>query len=176
MKPADEIAKLVHRVQKGDLLAAELLYERYAPGMYLVSYRITNHRTTSEDILQDAFAKSFTKLDTLKDKKRYGGWLKQMVVNGSIDAVRKNRNWESIEDQYHLADESEPKEEIPAVTKDAIYIAIGKLPEKCRTVFTLYLIEGYTHKEVGEMLGLAISTSKSQYQYALKLLRKILKK
>lgn len=175
MKPTDEITTLVQRVQRGDLLAAELLYERFAAAMFLVSHRITNHRTTSEDILQEAFAKSFTKIETLKDRKRYGGWLKQMVVNGSIDAVRRSRQWESLEGQYHLTDESEATEEIPAATTEAIHKAISELPEKCRTVFSLYLIEGYTHKEIGEMLSLATSTSKSQYQYALKLLRQKLK-
>lgn len=171
MKPTDDIANLAQRVQKGDLLAAELLYERYASAMYLVSHRITNHKVSTEDILQEAFAKSFTKISSLKDKKRYGGWLKKMVVNASIDYVKKNRNWERLDTQYDLAAEVE-EEAIPNVSMEQIQKAIAKLPEKCRMVFTLYLLEGYTHEEVGGMLGVATSTSKSQYRYALKLLRR----
>ncbi len=173
MRPATEISELVKRVQKGDMLAAELLYERYAVAMYLVSFRITNNKETSEDILQEVFVKSFTCLNNLKDKNRYGGWLKRMIVNASIDAVKAKRNWENIDDHYELTEEEE--EAIPGISPEVINRAITALPEKCRTVFSLYLIEGYSHAEVADLLDIALSTSKSQYQYALKLLRKMLK-
>lgn len=174
MEARTNIADLALRVKKGDMLAAERLYENYAPGMLLISQRITNDRMTSEDILQESFVKSFTKIEKLKEPAKYGGWLKQMVINASITSVKKKKSWIEIDDRIDLEEEVE-EEKIPKATTDAIHRAIKELPDRCRTVFSLYLIEGYTHAEVAETLDVSVSTSKSQYRYALKLLRSKIK-
>jgi len=157
-------------MQAGDQLAAERLYQRFSGAMLLVSTRITQDRMASEDILQEVFLKSFTRIESLQDKSRYGGWLKRMIVNASIDYVKNRKDWKVIDEDYELPDEKN-EAEIPGINADQIEAAIGKLPPKCRTVFSLYLIESYSHAEVAELLHISLSTSKSQYQYALKLLR-----
>jgi RNA polymerase sigma-70 factor (ECF subfamily) len=139
--------------------------------MLTVSYRITNDLQESEDILQESFLQSFSRIGQLKAPKRYGHWLSRIVVNNSLKSRRKKLRFEVLDDLPDSATEMGNgwyRQLPPAVVGQAIQ----ELPEGARTVFTLYLMEGYKHQEVAETLGINLSTSKSQYRYALKLLKK----
>lgn len=162
------------RLSSGDDLAAEMLYEQFSNQMYALSYGITQDKMAAEDILQEAFTKSFLGIAGLREASRYGGWLKRMVVNGSIDWLKRRPQWDELDMGQHEMAQSDG-EAVPAVSTEEIHRGIASLPAKCRLVFTLYLIEGHTHKVVAEMIGISISTAKSQYAYALKLLRKKIK-
>lgn len=170
MKELSYISSLVHQVKKNDVTAMRSLYEAFAKDMMATSQRITNQKADSEDILQEAFISSFQKIDQLKDGAKYGGWLKQIVINKSLTLVKKKRNYASLE-SIDIADEKEETFSLQGVGFEKIKEAIHDLPNGSREIFSLYLLEGYKHKEIAEHMNISVSTSKSQYRYALKLLR-----
>ena len=167
------IASLVVKVKKGDRLAMRSLYECYCKSMMATSLRITNSLPDSEDILQEAFMSSFQKIHSLHSPKRYGGWLKQIVVNGSLKFVQKRREFIEIGENEVIEQEVELCGQKPDIVE--IKHLIQQLPDGAREVFSLHLLEGYKHREIAQMLDIALSTSKSQYRYALKLLTQKLK-
>lgn len=173
MKNSNYIAALVKRAKKKDLLAQRTLYELFAKEMLTVSVQLTNNQEEAKDILQEAFLTSFLKIKQLKEPTYYRAWLKKIVINASLKAVKARTRFEDVE---LLSNESIPVNEpdffdIPI---EKIQESIQKLPDGCRQIFTLYLLEEYKHKEIAALLDISVSTSKSQYQYALKLLRQTL--
>ena len=170
-----DLAELVERVKKRDMLAMKILYKNSSNAMMTLSRRITQNQAESEDILQEAYMKSFERISSLADPKTYYAWLKRIVINDSLTAVKKKRHFKEID---FVEIEIEPVEEswFQKVPMKEIKKAIMSLPHGSREVFTLYLMEGYKHREIAEMLNISLSNSKSQYQYALKLLRKKLEK
>ena len=173
MDQLKNIATLVNRVKKKDVAAMQALYQHYSRGMLASSYRITNDLQESEDILQEAFLKSFQKINQLKDGTKYGGWLKRIVVNQSLVHVKKRIHFQEVDVTMNQAEEEEAW--YKGISFDKIEKAIQELPEGCRQIFSLYLLENYKHAEIAEYLQISVSTSKSQYRYALKLLREKLK-
>jgi len=164
------ITELVERAKQKDQLAMKLLYEKSAKQMFSLSYRITNNVEDSKDILQEAYLTTFQQLLKLKESKKYFGWLKRIVVNNSLKVAKTKIHFKEVEDFKQSMDEDDYSwySDFPS---GKLKIAIQKLPNGCREIFTLYLLEGYKHKEIAELLNIEIPTSKSQYQYALKLLK-----
>ena len=144
--------------------------------MFNVAFRITNNYVEAEDVLQEAFVRAFRKLDSFKGDSTFGAWLKRIVVNTSINQLRKKRaefvglEDERLEMQYEAEVERECQWDMKEIRK-----AIADLPEGYRVVFSLYCIEGYDHAEIGSILGISEATSKSQYSRAKKKLRETLK-
>lgn len=175
MERSHYIKSLVKQVKRNDVVAMRTLYENYAKEMLAVSFRITNNLQDAEDIIQDAFLKSFQKIEQLKEESKYGGWLKQIVVNKSLAALKKRINFTNIEIVEEWATEENDNDWYKGISFQKIKDAIQTLPDGSRQVFSLFLLENYKHKEIAEMLNISISTSKSQYRYALKLLKEKLK-
>ncbi len=155
--------------------AQKALYDRYAPKMMAVALRYASRFDEAQDILQDAFIKVF---DKIKDFKREGsleGWIRRITVNTALDAIRKKRkesDWVELEDvAFSLSSEDFTIEQIAA---DDIIKILQSIPFGYRVVFNMYAIEGYTHKEISEELGISISTSKSQYSRARNHMQKLL--
>lgn len=172
-----DIVELVERVKKKDTLAMKVLYDNAAKAMLTLSYRITKDRGLSENILQDSLLNSFDKIGSLEEPKKYYSWLKRIVVNNSLKAVKKVRRYETVEEYIDIEVEQEANAAwFMGIPLTRIKEAIAELPNGCREVFTLYLFEEYKHREIAELLEISLSNSKSQYQYALKLLRKNLLK
>lgn len=163
------ITSLVHRIKKKDILAMRSLYERYSKEMLATSYRITNDLQESEDILQEAFLDSFEKINQLKDYSKYGSWLKMIIVNKSLATIKKRVHFQDVELAEDIPDEDHDLSRSFSFAE--LQKVIQELPEGCRQVFSFYLLEDCKHKEIAEMLDISISTSKSQYRYAIKLLR-----
>ncbi len=170
-----DLVELVERVKKRDMLAMKILYKNSSSAMMTLSRRITQNQVESEDILQEAYMKSFEKISSLADPKTYYAWLKRIVINDSLTAVKKKRHYKEI-DLVEVKSEPADNSWFQKVPMVKIKEAIMSLPHGSREVFTLYLMEGYKHREIAEMLNISLSNSKSQYQYALKLLRKKLEK
>ncbi len=169
-----DIVELVLRVKRKDQLAMKLLYEKSAKAMFSLSLRITNNVEDSKDVIQEAYLVSFNKINTLSEPKKYYGWLKQIVVNASIKVAKSKMYYHELDDSVMIEESFHtPKGNISSKVLDE---AIKALPNGCREVLTLYLLEGYKHKEVADFLEIKVSTSKSQYSYALKLLRQNLEK
>ncbi|RZN83399.1 MAG: RNA polymerase sigma factor [Winogradskyella sp.] len=165
---------LVLRAKQKDQLAMKLLYEKAAKPMYNLSYRITNNVEDSKDVVQEAFVTSFNQLQKLSEPKRYFGWLKRIVVNDSIKVSKSRVYYKALENLPIIDDV--PESSYSQFSAEILKKAIQSLPNGCREILTLFLFEDYKHREIAELLGIKISTSKSQYQYALKLLRSNLEK
>jgi RNA polymerase sigma factor (sigma-70 family) len=159
---------------EGDSGAQHQLYNLYAKAMYNICYRMTNDVDEAADVLQEAFISAFNNLGTYKGTASFGAWLKKIVVNKSINHIRSKRM------NLVPLDEAEPVPQ-EVVNDEDLYLDIERikssiklLPDGYRIVFSLYLLEGYDHKEISQILGITESTSKSQYNRAKAKLRKLL--
>ena len=159
----------INQLKEGNELAAFNLYNDYSKAMYNILTRITNDEEAAKDLMQEAFVKAFRKIHDLDDPKAFGGWLKRIVVNTGLEYARKKKyHFEDIENQHEM--ESEGIDE-SMVDIDRLHKAIKDLPDGCRMVLSLHLIEGYKHKEIAEQLGISESTSKTQFRHAKQLLK-----
>ena len=143
--------------------------------MYNICYRITNDPDDAKDVLQEAFLSAFNNLKAFKGESSFGAWLKRIVVNSSINHVKKNKIlYTQIEGHDVGHEPTIPDQEI-ILEIDRIKEALQQLPDGFRTVLSLYLFEGYDHREIAGILDISESTSKSQYNRAKKRLKQILK-
>jgi RNA polymerase sigma factor (sigma-70 family) len=131
----------------------------------------------AEDLLQNSFVDIFTKLDSFRFQSSVGAWIKRIVVNNCINFLKKRRlEIQELNDQiteYSVLEEEEGY--APEFSTELINHALFQLPDGYRVVFTLYLLEGYDHKEIAEILEISEATSKSQFSRAKKKLREIIK-
>ncbi|HPR31356.1 MAG TPA: RNA polymerase sigma factor [Prolixibacteraceae bacterium] len=168
--------QLIEASKKGDNRARRQLYELYARAMFNICYRMVSNREDAEDLLQEAFVQAFMKLDTFRYDSTFGAWLKRIVINTCINALnRKKVDLRLTEDMHHYRNVmDEEEQELPLTTRD-VEKAMEQLPEGGRIVFSLYLLEGYDHVEIAQILGITESTSKSQYMRAKRRVYEILK-
>lgn len=168
---------LIKKCASGNTLAQKTFYEKFAGKMMGVCLRYAQDYEEAQDVLQDAFIKVFNKLSVYEKKGSLEGWVRRIVVNTALDSYRKNKKHlqnvtvDSVD--YMLEHKSFIIEELNA--NDLLEI-IKTLPDGYRIVFNLFAIEGYSHKEIAERLGVTESTSKSQFSRAKKMLRDILLK
>ena len=144
--------------------------------MYNTAYRIVNKTADAEDVLQEAFTDAFMQLKSFQQKSTFGAWLKQIVVYKSIYKVKQNRFFiddiSTVEDSKEDAADPAPD---PELTVQKVKTAIQQLPDGYRTVLSLYLLEGYDHEEIAEILQVAHVTVRTQYIRAKNKLIEILK-
>lgn len=167
---------LIARCLAGDRHAQETLYRRYTRAMYRVALRITGDSMEAEDVLQEAFVRAFRSLHSFKGDATFGAWLKRIVINTSINHLKRRRNeWVGLDPhQVEVAAEEPSTTAALPWTMEQIQEAIRELPEGYQQVFCLYLLEGYDHKEIGDILNISEATSKSQYSRARRKLRELL--
>ncbi|WP_319479513.1 RNA polymerase sigma factor [uncultured Draconibacterium sp.] len=165
---------MIRLCKKGDAKAQYRLYKLYCKGMYNVAIRLTNDKSMAEDVLQDAFVKAFSEIDKLKNEKAFGGWLKRIVINRSIDVTRKEKIVYS-EVKNLGSDDNEIAVEIDSgFSPERIHHYIKQLPDGAREILVLRALEGYKHAEIGEKLGISESTAKTQFFRAKQLLVKMI--
>jgi RNA polymerase sigma factor (sigma-70 family) len=150
--------------------SVEALFKSYSRGMYNICLRMTGNKQDAEDVIQDAFLQAYINFGKLKSIDSFGAWIKKIVINQCIKFLRSRVLFIDIESAAMEYDDT-PEEEIKDFSMDEINMEIQKLPDGCRIVFNLYLLENYTHKDIAEMLDISESTSKSQYQRARRLLQ-----
>jgi RNA polymerase sigma factor (sigma-70 family) len=161
-----EDADLIARCRKGDIKSYELLYNRYSRAMYHTCLRIVMNVADAEDILQEGFMQAFVSLDKLKNAAAFGGWVKRIMINKSVNFVRRHRKtWFEAEDaelidipEEQAFDESEFREKV-----DAIMEAMNTLPEKYRMVINLHIFEQMSFEEIASVTELPSSTVRVQY-------------
>jgi len=172
----DVNSDVIERCRKGDNRAQYELYKLYAKAMFNVSMRITNDYAEAEDVLQEAFISAFKNLHTFKSEASFGSWLKKIVVNAAINAIRKRRS-ELVPLEERVVGEvpDEVAEDDTEWQVEKVRRAIQKLPDGYRVVLSLYLLEGYDHAEIAEIMEITESTSKSQYSRAKKKLMEIMR-
>ena len=167
---------LISRCRTGDRDAHYKLYKLYSKAMFNVGYRITRSEEEAEDVLQEAFISAFRNLDHYRGDATFGAWLKRIVVNKALNVLNKRKH-ESMPDENEQWDVAEPEpieEYREELTVDRVRQSIEKLPDGYRTVLSLYLLEGYDHQEIGEILKISESTSKSQLNRAKAKLKELL--
>ena len=166
--------ELIERCLEGDRKAHYSLYKLYSKSMYNVGYRIVNEQDEAEDVLQESFISAFRNLKNYRGDSTFGAWLKRIVINKAINHIKKRR-MVPLNEQMDIEDETEEIhfDEFP-YSIDQVRAAIVKLPDGYRSVLSLYLIEGYDHQEISEILGITESTSKSQFNRSKKKIREIL--
>lgn len=184
MEPTIYIHKhveLVERCKTGERRAQYELYKLYSKSMLNVCVRILNHDGEAEDVLQEAFVDAFTNLHTFRGQSTFGAWLKQIVVNKAINQLRQRRlqfvDLESngIGDEYDIADVPAFNDDDVQMDVQRVRLALEQLPEGYRVVLSLYLFEGYDHEEIGEILKISESTSRTQYMRGKRKLLELLR-
>ena len=150
------------------------LYKLYSKAMYNICLRMMKQEADAEDVLQESFVKAFKNINSYKYDATFGAWLKRIVINSCISSLKKRKVFfQDIEDQEFVAEES-PKYDDVQLEVGLVRKAIDILPVGYRTIFTMYALEGFDHEEIGEVLGISIGTSKSQYSRAKSKLKEIL--
>lgn len=167
--------ELIERCRAGERNAFQRLYQLYSRSMYNVGYRIVGNEDDAADVLQEAFISAFNNLDHYRGDSTFGAWLKRIVINKSIN-VLKRRKMEALpeDDRWDVPEEIADEPEFEELTVERVKKAIQQLPDGYRSVLSLYLLEGYDHQEIGEILGVSESTSKSQLNRAKSKLRELL--
>ncbi len=166
--------EIIDLCRKGDQKAQFQLYKLYYRPMYNVCQRILNDEMEAEDVMQESFLKAFKKIDTYKGEVSFGAWLKKIVINRSLDYLKKRKvKFEEITQK--TVEVGDYQMEIKEVNLEIIKKAIQNLPDGYRVVLSLYLIEGYDHEEISQILGISNSNSRTQYLRAKNKLRELLK-
>ncbi len=168
--------KLIESCIKGDRASQKVLYDRLAPRMFPLCMRYVGDRVLAEDILQEGFITLFTRLGSYKGDGSFEGWARKIFVTTALMDLRKK-------DALKMSDELDAvrgmKADLPSQTQSLGYKEIMKLvmelPTGFRTVFNMYAVEGYSHKEIGEMLGISETTSRTQYSRARSILQNNIK-
>ncbi len=151
------------------------LYTRYSPKMLAVCYRFAHNREDAEDMLQEGFIKVFSQIHTFRSQGAFEGWIRRIVVHTCINHLKKNKRFNESVDIIHANSIQVREESVPSIVQaKQIVECIRLLPMGYRTVLNLYAIEGYSHKEIAEMLDIEESTSRSQYTRAKQMLEDIL--
>lgn len=166
-----ELKQIIEGCQKNDRSAKEQLYKRFSAKMYGVCLRYTKDQTAAEDVLQDGFIKAFRNIKQFSFKGSFEGWLRRIMVNTAIERFRKRNylhNATEITEAYDLADDYSIMDNLSA--KELVDLIRGLTPQY-RTVFNLYVVEGYAHKEIAKMLNISEGTSKSNLARARKILQ-----
>jgi RNA polymerase sigma factor (sigma-70 family) len=166
---------IVKACMANDRRAQFELYKLYSKGMYNVCLRMVNNESDAEDILQHSFMDVYSKLHLFKFESSIGAWIKRIVINNSINFLKKRKlQISELSDQVQLPVQNEEIDD-NLLEIQSVKSALLKLPEGYRVVFNLYAFEGYDHKEIGQIIGVTEATSKSQYSRAKKKIKEIIK-
>lgn len=153
--------------------AQKALFDRFAPRMIGVCFRYVHNRADAEDIVQDGFIKVFQSLHQFQSRGSLEGWIRKIMVNTALNFLNKHKRlMHSMRTEEDFQPEAQERAD-GAVHQQDLLQMMQQLPEGYRTIINLYAIEGYSHKEIGEMLGIAEVTSRSQYSRGKELLLKI---
>jgi len=161
---------LVQKAIQGNTEAMSQLYAQFSKAMFNICVRMTGNTADAEDLLQESFVIAFKNLGQLKNKNQFAGWLKKIVVNECIRFSKKNITRNEWEDEAYNITEDEA-EWWKQVNLQTIHQAIKTLPDGCRQVFNLFVLEDFSHNQIALQLNISESTSKSQYHRAKKLLK-----
>jgi RNA polymerase sigma-70 factor (ECF subfamily) len=165
---------IIDSCKTGNARAQRQLYQLYSRAMYNICYRMMNKREEAEDMLQEAFSEAFMQLHSYRFESSFGAWIKRITVNKCINALKKRKAELVPVDNLPEPANQETDEEIPGLSVERVQRAMEELPEGYRVIFSLYLLEGYDHGEISDIMGISEATSKSQYSRAKQRVREII--
>jgi RNA polymerase sigma-70 factor (ECF subfamily) len=158
---------LVKECVKGNAKAQQLLFDKFSRKMLTICLRYSNSLEEAEDVLQDGFIKAFSKLPSFNQEGSLEGWVRKIMVNTALDAIRKNTKF--LKDvSLDLVDYQVGSSDfiLESLNAEDLLLLINSMPNGYKIVFNMFAIEGYSHKEIATTLGISESTSKSQYMRA----------
>ncbi|MCC6600420.1 MAG: sigma-70 family RNA polymerase sigma factor [Crocinitomicaceae bacterium] len=164
----DEIREIIEGCVRGEKRWQDKLYKRFSSLLFSICLRYTKNRMEAQDVLQEVFVKIFNNIQTYHHSGSFEGWLKRIAVNTSITNYRKNLKhaFQADIDEVVKGNEDPLSFEDLEFTREELLLCIGKLPAGYKTVFNMYVVEGFMHKEIADMLGIDVNTSKSQLSRA----------
>ena len=173
----DDERHMIQRCIDGDSYYEKKLYGSYIQAMYNRAVRMIGEHEAAKDVVQDSFIEVFKSLHKFRGDSTLGAWIKRIVIHSCISHMKRNKKFNHVSLNHIETEDFEyEREDENDLNPLAIYEAIKKLPEGCRNVLNLYLIEGYQHKEIAEIMEISESTSKTQYRRARQMLQGFLKK
>ncbi|MGB0521931.1 MAG: RNA polymerase sigma factor [Flammeovirgaceae bacterium] len=167
--------RTINRCMSGDTAAQTLLYNTFAPKMFAICLRYAPDAEMAQDILQEGFIKVFSKLYSYSGKGELGGWIRKVMINTALEHLRKYQN-----PKYHFSDISlysdlsDADDILEQMALQEVLQAIQQLPTNYRVVLNLYAIDGYTHQEISDMLGISVGNSKQRLLRARNMLKKLM--
>jgi len=175
--PDKKFLHIIEQCKKGNRLAQTNLYQMYYKSLFNTSLRILNNYTEAEDVMQESFIQAYNQLDYFKgnNEASFGSWLKKIIVNRSIDEVRKRKGFHVEIEKTKIHQQPEEKCKDYGLSSELVYKAILELPDKYRTILSLYLMEGYDHDEIADILNISNNNSRTSYHRAKERLKKVIK-
>lgn len=168
---------LLHGCITNQASAQRALYEKFSHKMFAVCYRYAHNREDAEDMLQEGFIKVFSQIHKFESRGALEGWIRRIMIHTCINILKKNKRFNESVDLIHAGNLQVREDSIPSIVQaKEVVECIRMLPMGYRTVLNLYAIEGFSHKEIAEMLDVEESTSRSQYTRAKAMLEDILLK
>ena len=153
------LEKLIHNCKKQDIKAQEQLYRLYANKLFAVCLKYSNSYQQAEDNLQDGFMIIFSKIKQYQDKGSFEGWMKRVMINNTLQGYRKQTVFEIVNEDHLKEPEVEIDDE--EISVDYLLKIVQELPDRYRQVFNFYALDGFSHKEIAEMMQISVGTSKS---------------
>ena len=163
------LKKLILKCKDRDIKAQSEVYQLFAGKMFAISLKYSRNTQEAEDNLQDAFITIFEKIDQFKLKGSFEGWMKRIVINTTLQSYRQKSVLNLVE--YNLPDEVDVEVVEDEISLDFLLGIVQELPERYRMVFNLYVLDGFSHKEISKLLGIAEGTSKSNLSRARLILK-----
>jgi len=163
------LKQLILNCKKRDIKSQSEIYHLFAGKLYALCLKYSKTRQEAEDNLQDAFITIFKKIDQFKHKGSFEGWMKRIVINKALQSYREKNVLNLVEENY--PDEVEVEVNESDISLDFLLKIIQELPERYRMVFNLYVLDGYSHKEIASLMGIAEGTSKSNLSRARLILK-----
>ncbi len=163
------LEKLIHQCKNQDIRAQEKLYRLYSGKLFGLCLKYSNNYQQAEDNLQDGFITIFNKINQYEDKGSFEGWMKRIVINTTLQKHRKEKYFEIINE--NLLEDPEIEVDDEEITTDFLLESIQDLPERYRQIFNLYALDGFSHKEIAEMLNISVGSSKSNLARARHILK-----
>ncbi len=167
--------ELIKKLRAGDPGAQKALYDQYSGLLFAMVRRYVRSQEDAEDVFVDGMFKIMTKTNSFRDEGSFEGWMKRIMVNEALMYLRKNKSLHMTRElgEVQIADDTDIEADIHA---SEILSLLDELPTGYRTVFNMYVVEGYKHREIADELGISINTSKSQLILAKKRMRELIKK
>ncbi len=169
------LQQLIHDCKKGERKAQKQLYERYSSLLYSICLKYSRNKAEAEDNLQDSFLTIFKKIEQYNFKGSFEGWIRRVTINTVLQKYRKEKErvFDIISESHkNSVSVSVTEKEVQGLSLDYLLKLIQELPDRYRLTFNLYVLDGYSHKEIAELLNITEGTSKSNLARARALLKK----
>jgi RNA polymerase sigma-70 factor (ECF subfamily) len=174
---ADIHRDIIEKSKSGDSAAQYKLYSLYTRAMFNIAYRMMNNREEAEDMLQESFTDAFARLNSFRHESTFGSWMKRIVINHCLNEIKRRKADLQFFEDMNLFDQKAEEVEgyEPGLSVDNVRKAMEHLPDGSKMIFSLYLLEGYDHTEIAQILNVSESNSKSQYMRAKQKVKEVLK-